>query len=70
MTERTTISAGRFNPEVVEKANAMGAGLFESDLMQGGWSAVMIEPESQKRLGGLSMVWALTPDNDSRPVGY
>lgn len=70
MTERTSISAGRFNPEVVEKANAMGAGLFESDLMQGGWSAVMIEPESQKRLGGVSMVWALTPDNDSRPVGY
>ena len=23
-----------------------------------------------KRTGGVSMVWALTPENDSRPVGY
>ncbi len=70
LTDRTTISEGRFDPEVVEAANDMGAGLFESDLMQGGWSGVMIEPETDKRLGGVSMVWALTPDNDSRPVGY
>ncbi|MDP6810424.1 MAG: gamma-glutamyltransferase [Kiritimatiellia bacterium] len=70
LTPRTSISEGRFDADVVARANELGAGLFETDLMQGGWSAVMIEPESEKRLGGVSMVWALTPDNDSRPVGY
>ena len=70
LTDRTSISAGRFDPDVVAAANALGAQLFESDLMQGGWSGVMIDPATGKRHGGVSMVWALTPDNDSRPVGF
>ena len=70
ITERTSISVGRFDPMVVEAANALGAGLYEQDLFQGGWSGVMIDPDTGKRQGGVSMVWALTPENDSRPVGY
>ena len=70
LTERTSIVEGRFDPEVVAAANAMGANLYEDDLLQGGWSGAMIDPDTGERSGGVSMVWALTPDNDSRPVGY
>ena len=70
ITGRTSIAADRFDPQVVEAANAMGAELYELDLTQGGWSGVMIDPDTGKRHGGVSMVWALTPENDSRPVGY
>ena len=70
LTERTSIVEGRFDPEVVAAANAMGANLYEDDLLQGGWSGAMIDPDTGKRSGGVSMVWALTPANDSRPVGY
>jgi len=70
LTGRQTISEGRFDPSVVEKANAMGLELVENDLTQGGWVGVKVDPETSKRHGGVSMVWALTPDNDSRPVGY
>ena len=70
LTERTSIVEGKFDPELVAAANAMGANLYEDDLLQGGWSGAMIDPESAKRTGGVSMVWALTPENDSRPVGY
>ena len=70
ITERTSISVGRFDPKVVAAANALGAELYEQDLFQGGWSGVMIDPDTGERHGGVSMVWALTPENDSRPVGY
>ncbi|MDE0365699.1 MAG: gamma-glutamyltransferase [Gammaproteobacteria bacterium] len=70
LTERTSIVEGEFDPEVVAAANALGANLYEDDLLQGGWSGAMIDPETGKRTGGVSMVWALTPENDSRPVGY
>ena len=70
LTERTSIVEGKFDPELVAAANAMGANLYEDDLLQGGWSGAMIDPETGKRTGGVSMVWALTPENDSRPVGY
>ena len=70
LTERTSIVKGRFDPEVVAAANAMGASLYEDDILQGGWSGAMIDPDTGARSGGVSMVWALTPDNDSRPVGY
>lgn len=70
LTERTSIVEGRFDPEVVAAANAMGANLYEDDVLQGGWSGAMIDPDTGKRSGGVSMVWALTPANDSRPVGY
>ena len=70
LTERTSIVEGRFDPDVVSAANAMGANLYEDDVLQGGWSGATIDPDTGKRSGGVSMVWALTPANDSRPVGY
>ncbi len=70
LTERTSIAVGRFDPEVVAAANARGANLYEDDLLQGGWASAMIDPDTGERQGGVSMVWALTPENDSRPVGY
>ena len=69
MRGRPTVSS-RFDPAVVQAANAMGAGFVEIDMMQGGWAAASIDPATGQRHGGVVPVWAVQPNNDGKAMGH